>query len=148
MRAHVLSALAIIGLTGCIPTWPIETSAVIGTLRQNGVPVHGAEIYVLNWSGSTVTDHQCSTSPISAKTDENGEFRTNSTRALEWAPALGDRMFPWTLCIRWNGAWIRGYDSRGFGHGPKQLRLDCELAQAVPDNGRPAEEAACRHRAA
>jgi hypothetical protein len=148
MKAHVLMAWALITLTGCIPTWPIETPAVIGTLHQSGVPVQGAEIYVLNWSGSGITDRQCATSPISTKTDANGEFRTRSTRGLEWAPALGDRIIPWTLCIRWNGTWIRGYDSHHFGHDESPLRMECDLALAVSDNDKPAEEVPCRYRAA
>jgi hypothetical protein len=147
MKVHLLVALGAIGLSGCIPTWPIETPAVIGTLHQNGVPVRGAKIYVVRWSRSGVTEQQCSTSPISATTDANGEFRTRSTRELEWAPVLGDKMYPWTLCINWNGTWIRGYDSRHFGHDGKQLHLDCELSQA-PNNGRPAEETLCRYHAA
>jgi hypothetical protein len=128
----LLSVVALAGLTGCLPTWPIVTPGVSGHLTQNGVPVAGVKIYIVD----RLRNENCGASSLEATTDQGGAFAIDSTSSFEWNMP-GDRLVSWSLCVNYEGEWITAHKEGHIGYPRPKVLLECDLSAPVEKRSDP-----------
>ncbi len=119
----VFGVVALVGVSGCLPSRPTVTPAVSGRILLNGTPVAGAKVYVVD----RLKSKDCSASKLEATTSPSGVFSIESTRAFEWSMP-GDRLVDLSVCVNYNGEWVMGYRESHVGYPRSKVHLECDLS--------------------
>ena len=124
-RLRFLTAVAMVGLAGCFPSWPQTAPAVSGRVELRSAAVVGADVYLLPSFRSN-----CEVSSLHTVTSSDGTFTIKGIHRFEWS-VPGDRLARWAVCFNSQGTWYMGYGEMQIGVPRSQVHLTCDLSAPV-----------------